>query len=156
MSGMSLPIAIALHLIASTIWVGGMFFAYMVLRPVAAQLLEPPVRLELWSQTFKRFFLFVWLAVLLIPLTGYWMIMQIWGGFAGVGLDLKLMHIIGWIMILIYLFVFLVPYRRLKQTLAQNDIKSAADALALIRKLVAVNLTLGIVVVVIASGGRYM
>lgn len=153
---MSVPFAIALHLLASTIWVGGMFFAYMALRPAAALSLEPPLRLELWSQTFKRFFLWVWLAVILIPITGYWMIFQVWGSFGVIGLDLKLMHIIGWVMILIYMFVFIVPYRRLKQTLAESDIKGAADALALIRKLVALNLTLGMIVIVIAGGGRYL
>ncbi len=153
---MSVPIAIALHLLAATIWVGGMFFAYMALRPVAAQILEPAVRLELWTKTFKRFFLWVWMAVILIPLSGYWMIAQIWGGLGAVGVDIHLMHIIGWAMILIFMFVFLVPYRSMKQTLSQRDLKSAANALALIRKLVAVNLTLGVIVVVIASAGRYL
>jgi uncharacterized membrane protein len=153
---MTVPIAIALHLLASTIWVGGMFFAYMALRPVAAEILEPSVRLELWSQTFKRFFLWVWLAVLLIPISGYWMIMQVWGSFSVIGMDLKLMHIIGWVMILIFMFVFLVPYRRLKQSLADNDLQSAANALASIRKLVALNLSLGLIVVVIAGAGRYL
>ena len=45
-----MAIAIALHLLAAVIWVGGMFFAYMALRPAAASLLEPPLRLPLWSQ----------------------------------------------------------------------------------------------------------
>lgn len=153
---MSVPIAIALHLIASTIWVGGMFFAYMALRPAAAEVLEPPARLELWVKTFKRFFLWVWVAIILIPASGYWMIMQIWGGFSTIGLDLKLMHVIGWVMILIYMLVFFVPYRRMRLALANNDIKNAANALALIRKLVALNLTLGLIVVIIASAGRYM
>jgi len=152
---MTVPVAIALHLLASTIWVGGMFFAYMALRPAAAEILEPSVRLELWSQTFKRFFLWVWLAVILIPLSGYWMILQVWGSFSTIGLDLKMMHIIGWVMILIFMFVFVVPYRRLKQALSDSDLNSAANALALIRKLVALNLTLGFIVIIIAGAGRY-
>ena len=153
---MSVPIAIALHLITSTIWVGGMFFAYMALRPAAAEILEPPLRLELWLNTFKRFFLWVWMSVIILPISGYWMIMQIWGGFSAIGLDLKLMHIIGWVMILIYMVVYFVPYRRMRVALASNDIKNAANVLALIRKLVALNLTLGIIVIVIASAGRYL
>ncbi|MCG6968513.1 MAG: CopD family protein [Gammaproteobacteria bacterium] len=152
---MTVPVAIALHLLTSTIWVGGMFFAYMALRPAAAEILEPSVRLELWSQTFKRFFLWVWLAVILIPLSGYWMILQVWGSFSTIGLDLKMMHIIGWVMILIFMFVFVVPYRRLKQALSDSDLNSAANALALIRKLVALNLTLGFIVIIIAGAGRY-
>jgi uncharacterized membrane protein len=128
----------------------------MALRPVAAQILEPPVRLELWLQSFKRFFLWVWIAVIILPLSGYWMIMQIWGGFSVIGVDLKLMHAIGWVMIVIFMFVFFVPYRRMRLALAANDLKNGAAALALVRKLVALNLTLGLVVTIIAGAGRYM
>jgi hypothetical protein len=67
-------IAISLHTLAAVVWVGGMFFAYMALRPVAAKLLEPAVRLSLWSRTLSKFFIWVWLAVIIIPVTGYWMI----------------------------------------------------------------------------------
>ena len=55
-----MPIAITLHLLAAVVWVGGMFFAYVALRPVAASLLPPPLRLPLWSQTVARFFPWVW------------------------------------------------------------------------------------------------
>ena len=34
--------ALMLHVLAAAVWVGGMFFAYMVLRPVAAQLMLAP------------------------------------------------------------------------------------------------------------------
>jgi len=40
-------VAIPLHFLATVIWVGGMFFAYMALRSVAASLLEPAQRLPL-------------------------------------------------------------------------------------------------------------
>ena len=63
-------IAIALHTLSAALWVGGMFFAYQILRPVAAGQLEPPARLRLWSAVFSRFFPWVWLFVLLLPLTG--------------------------------------------------------------------------------------
>jgi uncharacterized membrane protein len=153
---MLVPAAIALHLIASAIWVGGMFFAYMALRPVAAEILEPPARLNLWSKTFARFFIWVWAAVIIIPISGYWMIFQIWGSLQSVGLDLRLMHIIGWVMVLIFLFVFFAPYRRMKQAVEQQDYPKAGNNLVLIRRLVAVNLTLGLVVIIIAGAGRYM
>ena len=76
-------IAISLHVLAAVIWVGGMFFAYMALRPVAAKLLEPAVRLSLWARSLSRFFFWVWLAVIIIPVTGYWMIFSAFNGFAG-------------------------------------------------------------------------
>ena len=51
-----MSIAITLHLLAAMIWIGGMFFAYMVLRPAAVEVLELPVRLSLWVAVFRRFF----------------------------------------------------------------------------------------------------
>ena len=54
-------LAITLHLLAAVIWVGGMFFAYMALRPATGSL-EPSIRLTLWSQTLKRFFPWVWIS----------------------------------------------------------------------------------------------
>ena len=51
-----MSIALALHVLAITVWVGGMFFAYMVLRPIAASQLQPPQRLPLWQGVFSRFF----------------------------------------------------------------------------------------------------
>src|SRR5690606_5692971 len=58
-----------LHLLAAVVWVGGMFFAYMALRPAAATVLPPPQRLPLWTQTFRRFFPWVWITVVLLPVT---------------------------------------------------------------------------------------
>ena len=97
-----MPFAIALHILAAVIWVGGMFFAYMALRPVAASLLEPPLRLPLWSQTFARFFPWVWAAVVALPLTGYWMILVPFEGFANAGGHIHLMQVTGWAMIAIF------------------------------------------------------
>ena len=39
----------AFHILAAVIWVGGMFFAHMVLRP-SAGLLDSPTRLALWER----------------------------------------------------------------------------------------------------------
>ena len=52
-----------LHLLSVLIWVGGMFFAYMILRPAAVEVLEPPPRLRLWANVFGRFFPWVWASV---------------------------------------------------------------------------------------------
>src|SRR5438105_2867776 len=60
-----LKIALWLHLLGVVVWVGGMFFAYMALRP-AAKLLEPAQRLPLWGATFTHFFPWVWVSIILI------------------------------------------------------------------------------------------
>ena len=42
-----MSLALSLHVLFAVIWVGGMFFAYIVLRPVAAELLDLEQRLRL-------------------------------------------------------------------------------------------------------------
>ncbi len=150
-----MAVAIALHLLAAVIWVGGMFFAYLALRPVAATLLEPPLRLPLWSQVFARFFRWVITAVIILPVTGYWMLFSTFGGMAGAGLHLHLMQGIGIVMFLIFGHLYFGPYRRMNLAIAKKDWKDAGVRLAQMRKITATNLSLGLVVIVIAGSGRY-
>lgn len=149
-------IAITLHLLAVVIWVGGMFFAYMALRPVAAALLEPPLRLPLWSQTFARFFPWVWAAVILLPATGYWMILNVLGGFSDLALYIHIMQVVGIVMILIFLHVYFAPYQRLRKAILAGNFTAAGKQLATIRKLIGLNLILGLALIVVASSGRYL
>ena len=149
-------IALPLHILATVIWVGGMFFAYMALRPVAASLLEPPQRLPLWLQVFDKFFPWVWMAIIVLPVTGLWMVYSVYGGFTNVGLYIHLMTGIGTLMILLFLHVYFSPYRRMKQALAANDLPEAGRRLAQIRTIIGANLLLGLLVTVIASAGRFM
>ncbi len=148
-------IAITLHLLAAVIWVGGMFFAYMALRPVAATLLEPPLRLPLWAQVFRKFFLWVWKAVVLLLLTGYWMVFGEMGGFAAVGKHVHIMHGLGLLMVALYSYVFFGPYKQLVRAVADKDFKTGGASLARIRQVVLINMSLGLIVVVVAGGGRY-
>jgi uncharacterized membrane protein len=150
-----MSIAIALHLLAAVIWVGGMFFAYMALRPAAAQLLEPPQRLSLWVGTFKKFFPWVWLAVATLPISGYWMIFQVFGGMGHVGLHVHLMQGLGWLMILLYMHVYFAPFNKLKQRVIEGNWPEAGAQLNRIRRTIGINLILGLIVLAIASGGRY-
>ena len=148
--------SIALHLLSAVVWVGGMFFAYMALRPAAATVLEPPHRLQLWVHVFKLFFVWVWLSVITILATGYWMLFSVFGGFDNAGMHIHIMHGAGIVMVLIYLHVFFAPYRRLRHAVVVQDYPEGATQLAKIRKLIAVNLSIGLVVVLVASGGRYL
>jgi uncharacterized membrane protein len=147
-------IAITLHMLAAVIWVGGMFFAYMALRPAALDL-EAPQRLALWSRTLANFFPWVWGAVVVLPATGYWMIAEVFGGFGHVGLYVHLMQAIGIVMILIFLHLYFAPYRRLRHAVAASDFASAGKQLAQIRVMVAINLTLGLLTVIVAAAGAY-
>ena len=149
-------IALLLHVLAVVIWVGGMFFAYMCLRPVAAGQLEPPARLTLWSGVFARFFPWVFASVAIILTTGLWMVYAVLGGFAATGLYINLMFWLGLVMMLIFLHVYFAPYRRLRVAVSQADWPAGGKQLALIRMLVGINTALGLLVIAIASGGRFL
>lgn len=149
-------IALLLHLLAAVVWVGGMFFAYVVLRPVAAAQLEPPARLTLWAGVFKVFFPWVFAAIVTLLLTGYWMVLSFFGGFDEVGMHVHLMMWAGYVMILLFFHVFFAPFKRLKRAVAAADWPAGAKSLAQIRVLIGINLSIGLVVVAIASGGRYL
>ncbi len=149
-------IAVTLHLLAAIIWVGGMFFAYMALRPTAAEVLQPPERLRLWSGTFSRFFHWVWMAVVLLPCTGYWMLFTYFGGFAGAGWHIHTMQAIGWVMIALFAHLYFAPYRRLRVFVPAGEFPAAAAQLNTIRRIVAINLSLGLITVVLGVGGRYV
>src|SRR3712207_2743588 len=101
-------LALLLHSLAAAVWVGGMFFAYMALRP-AAGALEPPQRLTLWRGTFDRFFPWVWAAVAALLVSGYAMIFLYFGGFSGAGLHVHVMHGIGLVMMALFAHLFFAP-----------------------------------------------
>ncbi|MCW9012878.1 MAG: CopD family protein [Gammaproteobacteria bacterium] len=147
---------ILLHVISVVIWVGGMFFAHACLRPIAADQLEPPLRLNLWVGVFGRFFPVVWLAIIILLFTGYMMIFSIWQSMAATPLYVHIMNGAGIVMMLIFMHVFFVPYKKLKAAVIAEDWPAGAKALAQIRMLVGVNILLGMLVIIVASGGRYL
>ena len=148
-------ILVLLHVLSVVVWVGGMFFAYMCLRPVAASQLEPPQRLKLWVGVFAKFFPFVWVAVILILLTGYAMISTLFGGMANAPIFVHVMNGNGIIMMLIFMHVFFAPYNRLKKAVAAEDWPAGGKSLGQIRMLVGLNTLIGVVTVCIAAAGRY-
>lgn len=151
-----MSIAIPLHLLAAVIWVGGMFFAHQVLRPVAADQLEPPARLRQWIGVFGRFFPWVWIAIVALPATGYWVIFAVYNGMAATPVFVHVMNALGIAMITLYLWMFFVPYRGLKQAVTAEDWPEGGRQLARIRRIVGTNLTLGLITIVTAAAGRYL
>lgn len=152
---LSLASALALHGLAAVVWVGGMAFAYCFLRPVAGRALDPPERLNLWRGVFARFFPVVWVSVAVLLITGYYMVLGPFGGFGGVGRHIHIMHGLALLMTAIFAHVFFAPWKRFRRAVDRIENETAATELNRIRRLVAVNLVLGLIVVVVATGGRY-
>ncbi len=147
-------VALALHILGAVIWVGGMFAAYVCLRP-ATGALEAPQRLQLWRNFFQRFFPWVWASVLLLLASGYWMLMTRFGGFAHAPLYVNLMQAIGWLMIALFVWLFHGPWLAFRRAADAQTWPAAAASLNRIRQIIMVNLPLGLIVVVIGGTGAH-
>ena len=137
---------LAVHVLCAVVWVGGMFFAYVVLRPSLA-VLEPIQRIALHTQVFRRFFLVVWHAMPLILLSGYAVMFGRYGGPANVSWNINVMQTLGLIMSAVFLLIVFGPYARFRRT---TDRATAAASINRVRQLIGLNLVLGIVTVIIA------
>lgn len=142
-----------LHIFSVIVWVGGMFFAYMVLRPSAVEVLEPSQRLRLWVAVFSRFFVWVWLAVVLLLVSGLYM-MQRYGGHSPVYVHIMLT--LGVVMMAIYAHVYFAGYRKLRTHVQAARWPEAGAVLGKIRTLVGINVILGLLTVIDAVVGVYL
>ena len=147
-------VALILHSLAAVVWVGGMFFALVVLRPASGPL-EPGPRLELWSRVLGRFFAWVIAAIVLLLASAYAVIFAVYGGFRGIPLHIQIMQGIGIIMMLAFFHLYFAPWRRFRAALARQDYPAAGQQLAQIRAIVTVNLILGLITVAVGGSGRY-
>ena len=136
----------ALHLLCAVLWVGGMFFAYAVLRP-SMLAIEPPQRMLLHTRVFKRFFLVIWHAMPVILISGFAMLGLRWD-MATVPWQINAMMGLGLLMSAVFLAIFFGPYRQFRRTTDRNRMASSLDS---IRKLIGLNLILGLVTVIVAG-----
>ena len=149
----------ALHLIGVVVWVGGMFFMLMCLRPAAAEVLEPAPRVRLLHAALRRFFAWVSLAALVVLASGATLIALAWRDRAGAGLPFNMpldwyaMVAIFLVMLAVFAHVRLVLFRRVAQAVAAQAWPSGAKALGAIRWEVALNLVLGLFVIVMVRLG---
>ena len=145
---------VTIHLLSAVVWVGGMFFALIVLRPAVGPM-EPPARLALWRRVFARFFPAVGVSVLALLATGHAMILIELGGFGAVGLPVHLMQGTGVVMALLFLLLLVWPYRAFLRALDAGTLPAAGRAIERIRWIIAINLAIGVATLVLAATGRY-
>jgi uncharacterized membrane protein len=141
-----------LHLLGAIFWIGGMAFAYFCLRPAAADVLDPPERLPLWLATFARFLRYTAIAVTVMLATGLSLLLRT--GFRQAPLGWHIMFALGLIMSALFAYVYVVLYPRLRDGCSASAWPAAARTLDSIRRLVALNLALGVCTVAAAISAR--
>jgi uncharacterized membrane protein len=147
-------IALSLHIVGAVVWVGGMFTAYVCLRP-ATGALEGPQRLMLWRNFFAKFFIWVWVSIVLLLGSGFWMMATTFGGMAGAPLYIHLMMALGLVMVALFIWLFHGPWLKFKRAVDARDYAVAAGHIGLIAKIIQINLPLGLIVVIIGGTGRF-
>jgi uncharacterized membrane protein len=145
---------LAVHLLAAVFWVGGMAFAYTMLRP-AAGALDPPIRLPLWRRVFAGFLPWVGISIVALLVSGFAMIFLMFGSVSEAPPYVHMMAAIGIVMMLLYLHLLFAPWRRFRAALAAGALPDAARSLNQMRLIVGVNLLLGTLTLIIGGTGRY-
>ncbi|MGH8377396.1 MAG: CopD family protein [Gammaproteobacteria bacterium] len=152
--GIANAIAVALHVLSAVVWVGGMFFAYLALRPALAEH-SALARAHLWAAVFRRFFPWVWACIAVLLVTGFYLIFGAFGGFKQAPPFVNLMLALGIIMMLLFAHVYFASYRRLRHGVEVNDEAASKKAMNRIRIVILINLILGLIVIFVAMTGAF-
>ena len=138
-----------IHLTAAILWMGGMAFMLIALRPALMAQMEPPSRARLMAEVMRRFFAVVAVSVLALFATGgslYAAAFRAARAATGVGmvpLGWNLMAVIGVVMMLIFGHIYFAGLTKFKRSVAADAWPLAAKTGAQIHTLVIVNFVLG-------------
>ena len=144
-------LAYSLHVLAALIWVGGMFFAWMILRPAAVTALEGPVRLKLWVEVFQRFFVWVWIAVVILPISGVGLLQMRFNGFETAPRYVQIMMGLYIVMVALFIRIQSLQLPELRKAVEAQAWADGAAVIGKIRRLVGCNLIVALVLVAIAA-----
>lgn len=142
-----------LHLIAAAVWVGGMATMVVAVRPALPLIEAPPQRVRFALAVFARLFAAVAVAIVVLFASGLLLVLG-HGGFGRVHWSVHAMAGLAVVMAAIFAAIRFGPYARLRRAVAAQQWPAGAEALWLIRRLVGVNLVLGVLVFGVATIGR--
>lgn len=145
---------ILLHLAGVIVWIGGMWFALLCMRPAAASL-APPQRVALMTDALGRFFGHVAWAIVAIWASGLALIMRM-PALDASGARVPAMAAIALVMTAAFGVIRLRHYPALRAALAAQSWPVAASSIDAIRRLVVLNLALGAATVAVATLGRVL
>ncbi len=143
-----------IHLLGVVVWLGGMAFAHFAMRPAAIQTLEPPLRLPFLAAALGRFFHIV--AVAVVAIVGSGLAAMGGVGFARAPVGWHVMMALGLVMAAVFAFIYGKTYPQLRQAVAKAQWPVAAAAMNTIRRLVFINLCLGVLTVAAAVSVRWV
>jgi uncharacterized membrane protein len=144
-------VALFLHLLSVVVWVGGMVFAHFCLRPAVAEL-TPQSRLSLMESALGKFFAWVSVAVVVIVLSGGFMMSKV--GNMQAPWPVLAMSATGIVMMLLFGHLRFAMFPRVQRAVQAQRWPDGAAAIASIRRIVVINLVLGVVTIGFGVLGR--
>ncbi len=138
-----------LHLVAAIVWMGGMAFMLVALRPAAISVLDGATRLRLMGAVWQRFFIAVAVSIAVLFTTGTNLYTTVFraaklaSGTGSVPLGWNIMLALGLLMMLIFGHIFFAGFAKFKRACAASDPVLASKAAAQIHALVQTNFVLG-------------
>lgn len=138
-----------IHLVAAIVWMGGMSFMLLALRPAVQALMEGQPRARLMARVWQRFFVAVWVAIAALLLSGSHLYTAAFRaareatGVGSVPLGWQLMLGLGLLMMLIFGHIYFAGFRRFRRAVEAGQWPVAAQAARQIHLLVVSNFVLG-------------
>jgi uncharacterized membrane protein len=134
----------AIHLLSVVLWVGGMAFLLLTLRP-SLGVIDPKARLALQGAVFRRFFRTIWQVMPLAIASGLLLLILSYSHQA-LPWEVMVMQTGGVLMAAIFIGTVLVPNKRFQAKLAAGT--ATAEDVAPIRRLIWLSLGLGAVILI--------
>jgi len=150
-----MPFVLSVHTLAIIIWLGGLFLLGVVFRP-GSERMDPATAFPLWDRVLRRFFVWAWISLAAILVTGILMVFLKFGGFSGVPNLHRANTALGIPAMVLYAYLYFVPWRRFRQAMSIYDLSAAGKTLARFRTVTAVILCFGVIASVVSIAGRFM
>jgi uncharacterized membrane protein len=150
-----MTIVFPLHVVATIVLLGGLFFASVVFRPIARDL-DIETASSLWARMLSRFFAWGWVGLLVIVATGIGMVFLKFGGFSGIPMIHRGNMVIGIPAVVLFGYLFFGPWQQYRRTMSRRDWDAAQKEIKRVRVVMSIILVLGLVASVVSAVGRYM
>lgn len=144
---------ILLHLLGAAVWIGGMVTMVGAVRPALPLIEAPPQRVRFAAAVFARLFAAVAAAIVVLFGSGLALVVGA-GGFARVHWSVHAMLAVALVMAAVFALIRWGPYARLRAAVQAGQWAAGAEQLWAIRRLIGVNLVLGVSVFGLATVGR--
>jgi uncharacterized membrane protein len=146
-------ISLMLHTLAAVVWVGGLFFVHYTLLP-SLDGIDRNERFTVLARVVPVFVRWVWASIVVILVTGYGVLLLGYrGGIGGGGIHIDIMQALGLIMIALFGYMDLFPWRLFLRARAAGELDKAESRLGTVRFLIGITLILGLITAAVGATG---